>query len=103
MLILTRKTEQAILIDGNIIVRVLGIEGERVKLGIEAPRSIVVLREELVREVAGVNREAAGVSDATIRARVRSLRRRNTGKNAGKNADSDANNDADRDADSTDG
>ncbi len=88
MLILTRKTEQAILIDGNIVIRVLGIEGERVKLGIEAPKSIAVLREELVREVAGVNREAAGVSDATIRARVRSLRRKNTVGKADGNDDS---------------
>lgn len=63
MLILTRKIEQAIVIDGQTIVRVLSIEGERVKLGIDAPRSISVLREELVREIAGANREAAGVRD----------------------------------------
>ena len=59
MLILTRKTEQGIVIDGHTIVRVLSIDGDRVKLGIEAPASIVVLREELLREVAGENRQAA--------------------------------------------
>ncbi len=68
MLILTRKAEEGIVIprimdangvQGDIIVRVLSVDGERVKLGIEAPRSITVLREELLDEVAGENREAA--------------------------------------------
>ncbi len=59
MLVLTRKTEQGIIIDGVTIVRILAVDGERVKLGIDAPKHIGVLREELVREVEGANREAA--------------------------------------------
>lgn len=59
MLILTRKLEQGIIIDGQVVVRVLAIEGERIKIGIEAPRAISVLREELLHEVAGQNRAAA--------------------------------------------
>jgi len=59
VLILTRKSEQGIIIAGDVTVRVLAIEGERVKLGIDAPRSISVLYEELVREVSGENRLAA--------------------------------------------
>lgn len=59
MLILTRKVEQGIVINKDVIVRVLSIDGERVKIGIDAPRSISVLREELLEEVAGENREAA--------------------------------------------
>lgn len=59
MLILTRKVEQGIVINNDVIVRVLSIDGERVKIGIDAPRSISVLREELLAEVAGENREAA--------------------------------------------
>ncbi len=59
MLILTRKAEQAIVIDGETTVRVLSIDGDRVKLGIDAPTRIAVLREELIREVAGENRLAA--------------------------------------------
>ncbi len=47
MLILTRKIDQAIVIQENILVRVLGIERDRVKLGICAPEEIVILREEL--------------------------------------------------------
>lgn len=59
MLILTRKVEQGIVINSDVVVRVLSIDGERVKIGIDAPRSISVLREELLEEVAGENREAA--------------------------------------------
>ncbi len=48
MLILTRKTDQGIVFSGNVIVRILAVDGERVKIGIDAPRSVQVLREELV-------------------------------------------------------
>lgn len=61
MLILTRKTEQGIIIDGDIVIRVLAVDGERVKIGIDAPKSVAVLREELLQEVAGQNREALAV------------------------------------------
>jgi carbon storage regulator len=59
VLILTRKAEQGIVIDGHVVVRLLAIDGERVKIGIEAPRSVSVLREELLVEVADQNVEAA--------------------------------------------
>lgn len=47
MLVLSRKTDESILIDGNIRITVLGIRGGQVRLGIEAPRSVRVIREEL--------------------------------------------------------
>jgi carbon storage regulator len=59
VLILTRKAEQGIVIDGKVVIRLLSIDGERVKIGIEAPRSVSVLREELLVEVAGENQAAA--------------------------------------------
>ena len=76
MLVLTRKTEQGIIIDGHTLVRVLAVDGERVKLGIEAPPYIVVLREELVREVEDANREAAEGGPRSWSACVRSRTRR---------------------------
>lgn len=48
MLILTRKIDQGIVISGNIIVKVLGVERDRVKIGIAAPREIPILRQELL-------------------------------------------------------
>ncbi len=50
MLILTRKIDQSIIIQGNITVMILGVERDRVKLGIAAPADITVLREELLDE-----------------------------------------------------
>ena len=47
MLVLTRRLEESIVIAGNIIVTVLSVEGEKVKLGIEAPRDVPILRREL--------------------------------------------------------
>jgi carbon storage regulator len=48
MLVLTRKIDQGIVISGNIFVRVLGVERDRVKIGISAPLNVTVLRQELL-------------------------------------------------------
>jgi carbon storage regulator len=47
MLILSRKLNESIVIDGRIVVKVLRIEKESVKLGIQAPPEISVHREEI--------------------------------------------------------
>jgi carbon storage regulator len=49
MLILSRKLGEQIVIDGNILLRIVAVSGNRVKLGITAPASVVVEREELCR------------------------------------------------------
>jgi carbon storage regulator CsrA len=48
MLILTRKLEEQIVIGGNIYIKVIDLDARRVKLGIEAPRDVEVLRAELL-------------------------------------------------------
>jgi carbon storage regulator len=48
MLVLTRRSEESIIIGGNIVVTVLSVDGEKVKLGIQAPREVSILRKELV-------------------------------------------------------
>ena len=48
MLVLTRKIDQGIVMSGNIYIRVLGVERDRVKIGISAPLSVTVLRQELL-------------------------------------------------------
>jgi carbon storage regulator len=47
MLILTRRVEETLLIGDNITVTVLGVKGNQVRLGIEAPRDMDVDREEI--------------------------------------------------------
>ncbi|MCI0776615.1 MAG: carbon storage regulator [Chloroflexi bacterium] len=64
MLVLTRKVDQGIVIAGNIYIRVLGVERDRVKIGIAAPKEIVVLRQELVdRENAKAGKDATGTGN----------------------------------------
>jgi carbon storage regulator len=48
MLVLTRRINESIIIDGNIVVTLLGVEGDKVKLGIAAPRGISIFRQELM-------------------------------------------------------
>lgn len=50
MLCLTRKTGERIVINENVVVRVLEIRGGRVRLGVEAPRSVPVVRGEIEPE-----------------------------------------------------
>ena len=47
MLVLSRKPKESICIGDNIVVTVLGVQGDRVRLGIEAPLEIPVHRQEV--------------------------------------------------------
>jgi carbon storage regulator len=59
MLVLSRRTEQSFKLGDDITITVLGVEGDRVKLGIQAPRSVVVLRQELFDQIQSANTAAA--------------------------------------------
>jgi len=59
MLILSRKQDESIIIADTITVKVVSIEKGVVKLGIDAPHNIRVLRSELVRAVENSNKEAS--------------------------------------------
>lgn len=63
MLVLARKIDEAIVIGDNIVVKVIAVENGVVKLGIEAPKEVSILRDELAREVALSNKAALHVSD----------------------------------------
>jgi carbon storage regulator len=51
MLVLTRKSNQSIMIGDDIEVSVLSIMGEKVRIGIQAPRDVPVFREEVYLEI----------------------------------------------------
>jgi carbon storage regulator len=59
LLVLSRKVDQTIVIHHNITIKILEITGDRVKLGINAPRDVVILRQELQDEVRQENLRAA--------------------------------------------
>jgi carbon storage regulator len=58
MLILSRKSGESIVIDGRIRVKVVRVEGDVVKLGIEAPSDVPVHRQEVYEEIQSSNRQA---------------------------------------------
>lgn len=59
MLVLTRKAEEKIKIGDNVVVTVLGIEGGNVKIGIDAPKEITILRMEVFEQIQTENIESA--------------------------------------------
>ena len=60
MLVLTRKSNQSIMIGDDIEVSVLSIMGEKVRIGIQAPRDIPVFRKEVYLEIQQERVEAGG-------------------------------------------
>jgi carbon storage regulator len=60
VLVLTRKSNQSIMIGDNIEISVLAVMGEKVRIGIDAPRSIPVFRKEVYIEI---QRERAANED----------------------------------------
>jgi carbon storage regulator len=66
MLVLTRKSNQSIMIGDDIEVAVLSIMGDKVRIGIDAPREIPVFRKEVYLEI----QQANVVARASARAEV---------------------------------
>ncbi len=73
MLILTRKIGESILIGDNIRVMVLEVRGRQIRLGIEAPTDIVVLREEIAQRLADENLQAANSQFQDVQLAFKSL------------------------------
>jgi carbon storage regulator len=67
MLVLTRKVGERIVIDDSIVVTVLKVEGNRVRIGIRAPETVVIQRDELMvkdRQVVAGKETSASLASA---------------------------------------
>ena len=73
MLILTRKIGESILVGDNIRLVVLEIRGRQIRLGIEAPADIVVLREEIAQRLTDENLRAASFNYPEVQQAVSAL------------------------------
>lgn len=58
MLVLSRKINETILIGDDIKITLLAVEGEKIKIGIDAPKAMKIFREELLEATRSTNREA---------------------------------------------
>ena len=61
MLVLSRKKDEKIIIGDNISIMVVDIQGDKVRLGIEAPREVTVHREEVYQAIQKKQNEPATV------------------------------------------
>lgn len=61
MLVLTRKVNQSIIIGDEVEVVVLEVRGEQVRLGIKAPKTVVVHRKEIYEQIHAENVQASEV------------------------------------------
>jgi carbon storage regulator len=69
MLVLTRRAEEKIKIGDHIVISILGIEGANVRIGIDAPKEVTILRMEVFEQIQKENIESASkewtdISDA---------------------------------------
>jgi len=62
MLILTRRSDESIIINNNITIKILKIQGSQVQIGISAPKDISVFRQELYTQVSTENQKALQTS-----------------------------------------
>ncbi|WP_428909636.1 carbon storage regulator CsrA [Niallia sp. Krafla_26] len=64
MLVLTRKTGEAIQIGDDIEIKIVSVKGDQIKLGINAPKNVEIHRKEIYLEIQKENKSAAeGISD----------------------------------------
>lgn len=66
MLILTRKLGEVIRVGDQVTVRILEVRGNQVRLGLEAPASVRIYREEVYRAIRKENEEAASDGLASL-------------------------------------
>lgn len=66
MLVLSRKCNEAIQIGDDIEVEVISIEGDQVKLGIRAPKSVDIYRQEIYVDIKNQNNEAARLDKSML-------------------------------------
>jgi carbon storage regulator len=62
MLALSRKKNEAIIINNNIEITVLDIRGDQIKLGIAAPKEIPIYRKEVYIQIQNENKQATDIS-----------------------------------------
>lgn len=71
MLVLTRRIDESIIVGNEITITVLEVRGDQVRIGIQAPRSVQVHREEVFRQIEEENAQAARSAERALAAVAR--------------------------------
>lgn len=66
MLVLSRKKDESIMIDNNIEIKILSIDGDQVKLGIVAPKKVKVHRSEIFEAIQAENKGALRIEPSIL-------------------------------------
>jgi carbon storage regulator len=66
MLVISRKSNETIKIGNNIEIKIISIDKNQVKIGIEAPNSITILRGELIEKIKEENKKASKLLNKQI-------------------------------------
>lgn len=75
MLVLSRKQNQSLVIGDNIVITILSIDRDQIRLGIEAPKNIPIMRQELFEAVKEQEVVAASLASRTEIVAIESLRK----------------------------
>lgn len=70
MLVLSRKPKESVVINGNVTVSILRVDNDNVRIGIEAPKEVNVMRYEIYEEIRQNNQMAADSSVAKMKAKL---------------------------------
>jgi carbon storage regulator len=65
-LVLTRKSDESVILGDNIEVKVLGVRGDQVSLGFSAPMEMSINRKEVYEAILAENKEAVGKPNASL-------------------------------------
>ncbi|WP_106767247.1 carbon storage regulator CsrA [Paenibacillus faecalis] len=66
MLVLSRRKGEAVILQDEIEITILGVEGDNVRLGIKAPKSVEIFRKEVYLSIQEANRESAHQSSIGV-------------------------------------
>lgn len=67
MLVLTRKKNESIVINDNIEITIVDVQGDQVRIGISAPKSVSIYRKEIFLEIQAENKRAANVKSINLK------------------------------------
>lgn len=67
MLVLSRKTGEGITINQDVTIEILSIDGDRVRVGIQAPKEMRIYRKELLEHTIDINKAASNAPAINLR------------------------------------